>query len=140
MKFSSSSSRHCSRKASSRKRKSSRKNSERKNIEKKKSERKITKRIKKNRIQVSYDGQYQNLLNDTHYKSSLLQNKYEESALDQLRDEKVKRKVVEDERDNLIKSLNDMSDQALRLEKTLRDFEKENIDLFHLLKQNNTEL
>ena len=51
-----------------------------------------------------------------------------------LEDEMKRRKKAEQDRDCLIGSLDDMTRQAKSLEKTLRDFESENIDLYEKLK------
>lgn len=57
-----------------------------------------------------------------------------------LEEEKDKRLNSEKERNILINSLDDMTAQAKRLEQTLRDFERENIDLYEKLKRWNLDL
>lgn len=57
-----------------------------------------------------------------------------------MEDETNRRKKVEQERDILIQSLNEMTERAKGVEKALREFEKENVDLYERLKRCNQEL
>jgi hypothetical protein len=52
-------------------------------------------------------------------------------------DETNRRKKAESERNTLIKSLDDMTLQAKRLENMVRDYEKENIDIYEKLRKTN---
>lgn len=106
-------------------------------------------RSRANRIKVSFDGHCDSLMRDPQYTNLVIpdkrrdmvsqevqmSDKKEKTTIrylkDRLHEEKEKRKHAEKERDILISSLNDMTVQARRLEQTLRDFEKENIELYN---------
>lgn len=57
-----------------------------------------------------------------------------------IEDETDRRRKAENERDTLIRSLDDMTQQAKRLEDVVRDYEKENIDIYERLRKANEEL
>ena len=110
-----------------------------------------SRRSKWNRIQVSFDEHWDQALHDPQYTNLIIRNPSSTRSRDQnhnnekyqteikylhsrLEDEMTRRKRAEQERDCLIASLDDMTRQARNLEKTLRDFEHENIDLYDKLK------
>jgi chromosome segregation ATPase len=116
------------------------------------------KRSRGSRIQVSFDGHCEQILRDPQYTNLVIRNKpdstrskesrkaeeKEKIELKYLRnrveDETSRRKKAERERDTLINSLDDMTRKAKDLEITLKDFEKENIDLYEKLRRYNEEL
>ena len=116
------------------------------------------KKPKQNRIKVSFDRKCESMLDNPAYTNVIIPNfrremKWQEIQhedikekskirylKDRLSEEKEKRKNVEKERDILISSLDDMTHQAKRLESTVRQFEKENIELYEKLKIWNQEL
>ena len=113
---------------------------------------------RKSRIQVSFDGHYHDILKDPQYTNLVIKNKGDDSTVthrsskledketielkylrNRVEDETKRRKQAERERDTLIKSLDDMTAQVKKLEGTIREFEKENIDLYERIKKNNQE-
>lgn len=107
---------------------------------------------------MSFDGHCEKVLKEPQYTNLIIRNnpdstkskeiqkndeklqselKYLHSRLD---DEIARRKKAEHERDVLIASLDDMTQQARTLETTVRDFEQENIELYDKLKRVTQEL
>ncbi|CAI2373845.1 unnamed protein product [Moneuplotes crassus] len=105
-------------------------------------------RKKKSSKQISFDNYYNDPMQNPAYVNIIRRNHYEDNILIEkniqleakLEEESNKRKIAERERDKLMSSLKDMTVQAKKLETTLTDFEKENIDLYQLLKENNKEI
>ncbi|CAI2371724.1 unnamed protein product [Moneuplotes crassus] len=103
---------------------------------------------KKSTKKVSFNDYIEDPLSNPIYASVINRNRHDASMLadkinqleEKLETEIYRRKMVERERDDLVISLNDMTMQTKDLEKSLKGFKTENIDLYQLLKQNNKDI